>query len=63
MSRLLLYTQSIQVFDNMMAWIKRTDREDCFGAFDELCKPVVCEDKLPLGCESKKPVTVGISVY
>ncbi len=56
-------TQAIQVFDNMMAWIKRTDREDCFGEFDQNCKPVACEDKLPTGCESQRPVTVGISVY
>lgn len=55
-------TQSIQVFDNMMAWIKRMDREDCFGAFDANCKPV-CESKLPNGCEARKPMTVGISVY
>lgn len=57
-------TQSIQVFDNMMAWIKREDREDCFGEFDAACKPVAkCEDKLPNGCESQKPYTVGVSVY
>ena len=55
-------TQSIQVFDNMMSWIKRMDREDCFGTFDANCKPV-CESTLPNGCEARKPITVGISVY
>lgn len=58
-------TQAIQTFDNMMDWIKKTNRVDCFGEFDALCKPVLkCEEKpLLLGCESKRPVTVGISVY
>ena len=56
-------TQAIQVFDNMMAWIKRQDNEVCLGAFDEWCKPIKCEDKLPTGCEAQKPYTVGVSVY
>jgi len=57
-------TQLIQTFENMMAWIRRTDRVDCFGEFDALCKPVTkCEDKAISGCESSKPYTVGVSVY
>ena len=57
-------TQSIQVFDNMMAWIKRTNRIDCFGEFDALCKPVTkCADNAISGCESARPYTVGVSVY
>lgn len=57
-------TQAIQTFENMMAWIKAKDREDCFGAFDALCKPIVkCADKPIAGCEASKPYTVGISVY
>lgn len=56
-------TQSIQVFDNMMAWIKRTDNETCFGSFDANCKPVSCEKQDLHGCENKRPYTVGVSVY
>lgn len=56
-------TQSIQVFENMMAWIKRTDNETCFGSFDENCKPISCEKQDLRGCENKKPYTVGVSVY
>lgn len=56
-------TQSIQVFDNMMAWIRRTDNETCFGSFDANCKPVSCEKQDLVGCENKRPYTVGVSVY
>lgn len=58
--------QTVQVFENMMAWIKAQGREDCFGEFDENCKPVKkeCEQECRAdGCSAKSPKTVGISVY
>ena len=60
--------QIVQVFDNMMNWISRQDREDCFGAFDEACKPVIreCgtkEKNAGKSCEASKSKTVGYSVY
>lgn len=57
-------TQTVQAFENMMAWIKRTDREDCFGKFDQNCKPKSCEVKqIQDGCSAISPRTVGISCY
>ena len=56
-------TQAIQTFENMMAWIRQTANETCFGSFDKDCKPVSCEKEDLSGCENRKPITVGISVY
>ena len=55
---------SVQVFENMMAWINEQENDDCFGKFDcgvpvNNCKP--CSEN-KAGC-NYAPKSIGYSVY